>query len=126
MQSGVEIRMPFMDYRLVSFLNALPLTSKLGNGYTKLILREAMKGIVPDSIRLRTYKLGINAPVYEWFNGILKSWMLDIVSSDNFVNSTFFNGKIIQQEVEAELKNGEISISTSNRLWPYLSAQFIL
>ena len=126
MQSGIEIRMPFMDYRLVSFLNSIPLTSKLGSGYTKLILREAMKNLVPDSIRLRTYKLGINAPVYEWFNDALQSWLFDVLASNNFTNSPFFDGKKIYREVEKEFKNGNISVATSNKLWPYLSASFIL
>lgn len=67
MASGVEVRMPFLDHRLVSYCFSLPWTSKLGGGYTKRILRDAVKGIVPDKVRLRKDKLGWNAPMHEWF-----------------------------------------------------------
>jgi asparagine synthase (glutamine-hydrolysing) len=68
MASGVEVRMPFLDHRIVSFCFSLPWTSKLGGGYTKRILRDAMKGIVPDKVRLRKDKFGWNAPLQEWFD----------------------------------------------------------
>jgi asparagine synthase (glutamine-hydrolysing) len=68
MASGVEVRMPFLDHRIVSFCFSLPWTSKLGGGYTKRILRDAMKGIVPEKVRLRKDKLGWNAPLHEWFD----------------------------------------------------------
>ena len=38
MKNGVEIRMPFMDHRIVTFVNSLPYSSKFGNGYTKTLL----------------------------------------------------------------------------------------
>jgi asparagine synthase (glutamine-hydrolysing) len=66
MASGVEIRMPFLDWRLVCFTFSLPWESKVGNGYTKRLLRDALKGILPDEIRLRRDKIGWNAPFHEW------------------------------------------------------------
>lgn len=72
MASGVEIRMPFMDHRIVTYCFSLPWTSKIGGGYTKRILRDAMKGIVPDAVRLRRDKIGWNAPMHEWLSGPLR------------------------------------------------------
>ena len=69
MFSGVEVRMPFMDYRLVTYTFSLPWTSKLGGGFTKRIQRDALKGVLGDSIRLRRDKIGWNAPMHEWFVG---------------------------------------------------------
>jgi asparagine synthetase B (glutamine-hydrolysing) len=46
MASGVEIRMPFMDHRLVTYTFSLPWTSKVGGTYTKRIMRDALKGIL--------------------------------------------------------------------------------
>jgi len=66
MYSGIEIRMPFMDWRLVCFLFSLPKESKVGNGFTKLILRDAMKGILPEKIRTRKLKIGLAAPKKDW------------------------------------------------------------
>jgi asparagine synthase (glutamine-hydrolysing) len=82
MANGVEIRMPFMDYRLVSFIFSLPMESKIGNGFTKLILRDAMKGKMSEPIRTRQHKIGIGSPLEHWFRNDLKDWALDILSSD--------------------------------------------
>ena len=71
MASGVEIRMPFMDWRLVCFTFSLPWTSKLGGGYTKRVLRDAMAGILPEKVRTRRDKIGWNAPLHEWLKGPL-------------------------------------------------------
>ena len=72
MANGVEVRMPFMDWRLVCFVFSLPLKSKIGNGFTKRIQRDSLKGILQDEIRLRRDKIGWNSPSHEWFNTVLK------------------------------------------------------
>lgn len=69
MASGVEVRMPFTDHRLVTFCFSLPVESKLGGGYTKRILRDSMRGIVPEQILNRRDKIGWNAPLHEWLCG---------------------------------------------------------
>ena len=68
MANGVEVRMPFMDHRLVSYSFSLPWRAKvdLENGFTKRIERDALKGLVDDRVRLRRQKIGWNAPVDIW------------------------------------------------------------
>lgn len=71
MTHAVEIRMPFMDYRLVEFLFGLPFHYKITEaGKTKQILRDAMQGIVPDKILERTFKIGIGTPTDKYLNNI--------------------------------------------------------
>ena len=48
MAHGIEVRMPFMDWRLVTYVFALGDASRNGGGFTKLLLRRAMRNIVPD------------------------------------------------------------------------------
>lgn len=99
MASGVEIRMPFMDWRIVAFTFSLPWTSKLGGGFTKRILRDAMKGILPEVIRTRRDKIGWNAPMHEWLRGPLKFEIDSLLQnsidqhSDLFVKWTEFSRK---------------------------------
>ncbi|UXY15612.1 asparagine synthase (glutamine-hydrolyzing) [Chitiniphilus purpureus] len=81
MASGVEIRMPFLDYRLVCFVFALPWTAKVGGGFTKRILRDAMQNIIPDKIRLRRDKIGWNAPVGDWLRGPLQPEIQSLLDS---------------------------------------------
>jgi len=66
MFSGVEIRAPFLDYRLVEFCCNLPLRHKVRNGYTKYILRKTMDKHLPREITWRKHKIGINAPLDVW------------------------------------------------------------
>jgi asparagine synthase (glutamine-hydrolysing) len=82
MINSVEIRMPFMDWRLVSFVFNLPMDSKIGNGFTKRILREAMKGKMDESLRTRTFKVGIASPIEYWMNGPIKEWAFDNIQTD--------------------------------------------
>jgi asparagine synthase (glutamine-hydrolysing) len=81
MASGVEIRMPFLDHRIVCFSFSLPWTSKVGGGYTKRILRDAMKDLLPEETRLNRTKLGWNAPLHEWLRGPLRSEMIELRNS---------------------------------------------
>lgn len=71
MAHGVEIRSPFLDWELVTYSFALPGSAKTDGTWTKRILRDAMKGIMPEMIRTRTSKLGFESPLIEWANGAL-------------------------------------------------------
>ncbi|MCX7759514.1 MAG: asparagine synthase C-terminal domain-containing protein, partial [bacterium] len=85
MANGVEIRMPFMDYRLVTFVFSLPYTSKLRNSYTKSLLRDTMSPYMPDEITWRKWKVGFNSPIVDWIQKDLKDWFLEIVNSKEFL-----------------------------------------
>ena len=55
--AGVEPRYPFWDKRLVEFCLGLPSEAKLQDGWSRLILRRAMQGILPDMVQWRRDKL---------------------------------------------------------------------
>ena len=61
MAHSIEARVPFLDPRIVEFVFSLPEDWKIRGTKTKYILREAMRGILPDSIRTRTDKVGFRA-----------------------------------------------------------------
>jgi asparagine synthase (glutamine-hydrolysing) len=62
MAFGIESRHPFLDYRLIEFLLSLPQEEKYFNGTTKVILRKAMQGLLPDMVRNRVSKFGFPSP----------------------------------------------------------------
>lgn len=66
MAHSVESRVPFLDYRLVEFVLGLPDDFKLNMGVTKRVLRQGMKGILPERIRLRMDKMGFVTPEEVW------------------------------------------------------------
>ena len=61
MINSVEIRMPFMDHRIVSYINSLPSSSKFGKGYTKKLIRDSLEPFMPKEITWRKSKVGFNA-----------------------------------------------------------------
>lgn len=64
---SIESRTPFLDYRLVEKTLASPDSMKIKRGVTKYILRESLRGILPDRIRERQDKVGFGTPESEWF-----------------------------------------------------------
>lgn len=126
MQHGIEIRMPFMDYRLVSYVFSLPDGSKLGGGFTKRILRDAMKNTLPEPIRTRTLKIGIGAPMEEWFNNELRQYVMDTIHSEKFIHSPYWNGKQIGDSIEQAYAEKSLTKGFCNKAWSFLNANIIL
>ncbi len=58
MAFSVESRLPFLDHRIVELCFSLPFDSKIGAGWTKLLLRQATADTLPASVRWRRRKLG--------------------------------------------------------------------
>lgn len=119
MASGVECRMPFMDYRLVEYVFSLPLQSRIGGGYTKRVLREAVRGILPDTIRLNRHKTGFNAPFSHWLRGPLQTWVLDTARSKAFIDNPFFDGPGLSASVCRGIKDAGGDVD-ERQVWPAL------
>lgn len=81
---GVVHPLPFLDYRLVEFMFRVPGTLKIRDGVTKVLLRRAMRGLLPEETRTRVKKTGWNAPAHRWFSGSGRDMLLDIVRSQRF------------------------------------------
>ena len=71
MAVSLEARVPILDHHVVEFAMSLPSRLKLQGGTGKLILREAIRGVVPDSVLTRP-KQGFAVPLPEWFRGPLR------------------------------------------------------
>jgi asparagine synthase (glutamine-hydrolysing) len=70
MAASVELRVPFLDHRLVEFATALPPGLKCRDGEGKWLLKHALSGVLPDEIVWRR-KMGFPVPVRSWFAGEL-------------------------------------------------------
>jgi asparagine synthase (glutamine-hydrolysing) len=121
MAHGVETRMPFMDWRLVIYSFALPETSKIGGGFTKRILRQAMEGIMPDSIRLRRNKFGFVSPFTTWSGGLFNCWLRDACASQSFLESPVWNGRRVQSLVNQAV----VAERSIEAVWPIIQAHVL-
>ena len=102
MAHGIEVRMPLMDWRLVTFALALPPESKIGGGQTKRVLRDAMAGLLPASILQRRQKIGFNSPMIEWFNGGFAPMIREILAHPLWRESGFWDTRSATATIESK------------------------
>jgi asparagine synthase (glutamine-hydrolysing) len=81
---GLEHFDPFLDERLLELMFRVPGTLKIRDGVTKILLRGAMRGILPEETRTRIKKTGWNAPAHVWFSGRNADALRDLVASRAF------------------------------------------
>lgn len=81
MAHGLEVRAPFLDYRLVEFVNAIPSQLKLEGWTTKAILKSAMNDRLPSGIAHRS-KHGYSFPIKHWLRNELRKYMADLLSDE--------------------------------------------
>ena len=124
MSQGVEIRMPFLDHRVVCYAFSLPWTSKIRNGFAKAIIRDAMAPFLPQRIIRRKDKIGFNSPTVDWIKGPLKNHLLDITSSQEFIHCPLIKAQNIRAELEDFLKNPHATFQDAERIWSSLSVFF--
>ena len=64
MKNSIENRSPFLDVNLVEFAYSIPSHHLINKGYSKYILRDAVKNILNDKVRLDRKKKGFNASIH--------------------------------------------------------------
>ena len=126
MAHGVEVRMPFMDWRLVTYTMALPETSKSSDGYTKMVARRAMEGRMPEAIRMGRRKVGLNSPMPEWLNGPLAGWVAVLMDRDVPAFAELVDEASLGKAVERLTASKRWDWETVGRLWPYLNMKWML
>ncbi len=113
MAFGIESRVPFLDYRLVEFVYSLADNYKIRKGETKWIMREALKGILPEKIRRRQDKIGFATPEEYWMKkGPLGKEMRKVFVSEKFNERGIFQpGKTVElfdQYLAGKIKNYQL------------------
>jgi asparagine synthase (glutamine-hydrolysing) len=126
MAHGVEVRMPFMDWRLVTLAMALPDTDKWSGGYTKLIARQAMKDRMPEAIRMGRRKVGFNSPMPEWLNGPLSNWTASLLAKRVPAFSELVDEARLHQKVSQLNVTKSWDWETVGRIWPYLNMKWAM
>jgi len=124
MASGVEIRMPFLDYRLVEYAFSLPWTSKIRNGFNKSIVRDGLAGLLPNEILHRKQKIGFNSPFSEWMVESWQDFLQDTLASQEFRESDFVALSESQKLWNSVQKNKKASFEEGERLWSLLAPFF--
>lgn len=126
MAHGVEVRMPFMDWRLVAYVMSLPDDAKSSQGMSKFVARQAMVGLMPDSIRLARRKVGFNSPMPEWLNGPLRKWVMNVLNQESQAFDDLVDTAALRKRVAAITNEKAWDWEKVGRLWPYIHMKWWL
>lgn len=107
MSHSVEIRSPFIDYRLVEFVATIPGNMKIKNGNVKDILKKTVEPLLPKGITKRP-KEGFVLPIFDWMMNKLRSYCIDMLSENKLKKHGLFNIEYIQNILD-EYQNGNKS-----------------
>lgn len=97
MRNSLEVRVPFLDYRIVEFAFSLPVSSKINGNIKKKIVQDAFREILPKELYNRPKK-GFEVPLLQWFKTDLKDKILNDWLSDEYIKAQgIFNVETIRQ-----------------------------
>ena len=99
MAFSIESRVPFLDNDLVDFILALPPSLKIKNGWSKYIMRRAMRDYLPGKIRNRRWKVGFTTPETSWMRAE-KDRVLEIFASSSFRSRPYFDVEKVREAFE--------------------------
>jgi asparagine synthase (glutamine-hydrolysing) len=123
MAFSIEARLPFLDFRLVEYIFSLPAEQKVRGGVTKILLRDTMKGILPEPIRNRHDKMGFATPEDIWFRAALRETINRIITSKSFRQRGYFAADRVKGIFEDYCK-GERNINSA--IWNWVNLELWL
>ena len=98
MAHSIEARVPMLDYQLAEFAVNCPPSLKLRDGWTKWILREALRGILPEAVRQRRSKLGFATPQNQWLRQDVRGRLRGLIhDSDWRISRILSKAKVAKQ-----------------------------
>ena len=119
MATSIESRVPFLDHKLVEFAAQLPDEWKLRGFTTKRVLRESMKGLLPDSI-LNRPKMGFPVPFAAWtrgsWNGVAREVLLDSRSRQRGIIDPSAVDRLLRDHADGRTEGGD-------RIWSLLNLE---
>ena len=117
MAHSVENRVPFLYYRLAEFSFGLCNHFKIRNGLGKWVLREAMRGLLPEKVRMRCDKTGHNVPAEAWFRGELKTLLDQTISENRPLNRTIYDAAALRRRFDEHQRGANHAMF----FWQYLN-----
>jgi asparagine synthase (glutamine-hydrolysing) len=116
MAHSLEARSPFLDHRLMEFAASLPASMKLDGAVTKRILKETMRGRLPDAILDRP-KMGFGVPLARWFREELRDLPAEHLLDPGSLSRGYFRRSELERII-ADHRDGVTD--NSLRIWVLL------
>jgi asparagine synthase (glutamine-hydrolysing) len=119
MAASIESRVPFLDHPLAEFAAGLPQRLRLRGATTKVVLRRAMKDLLPPEILSRR-KMGFPVPVGAWLRGPYRHMLDEYVTGNRALERGLFDAAVVRSMVESHV-SGEAD--HSERLWSLINLE---
>lgn len=116
---GLEVRIPFLDHRVVELAWKIPLQMKIHNGCSKWILREILYQYIPQKLIERP-KAGFAIPLDSWLRGPLRDWAESLLDTRKIQMEGYFNAGPIQHKWKQHLSG---KMNCQDQLWDILMFQ---
>jgi asparagine synthase (glutamine-hydrolysing) len=117
MAHSLEVRPPFLDHRIVEFAASLPQRLKIRGWKQKYVLRELMRGKLPDMV-LNRKKTGFDIPTHDWFRGTLRELLMDTLTPEAIAATGIFDARAIDALIRDHM---ERRINAGYHLWGLLT-----
>lgn len=104
MAHSVEARVPFLDNELVDYVTRIPAEFKLRPNESKVILREAMRGLVPDETIFRR-KQGFTPPDQTWYKGESLAYIRELILGPRALNRGYFQPTGVERLLDDHLND---------------------
>ena len=118
MMHSRELRIPFLDHRLVEYGFKVGHSKLINNGEHKYLLRRMIRGVIPDSI-LKAPKRPLHTPQREWLANELSEFVGDLIHSKKFRDLGWFDLVEVDKEWD-KFRNSEVD--NSFFVWQWISA----
>jgi asparagine synthase (glutamine-hydrolysing) len=105
MANSLELRVPFLDHKLLEFAASLPANYKVRWFETKYVMKRALRGLVPDKI-LKRRKVGFPVPDETWLRGELKPWLCELLLDPATLSRGYFNRGCIERLISENVRTG--------------------
>ena len=113
MAFSVEVRSPFLDYRIIEFARTLPISYRYYKGKKKRILRDVLKKYIPEEV-FDQPKSGFSVPLDEWIREDLRKEVLDVLSDENLKMVHNLNIPKFKKMLNDHMDNG---VNYSSYIW---------
>lgn len=104
MAHSLEGRVPFLDNELVDLVTRIPSRFKLRDGQSKIVLKEAMRGLLPDET-LQRRKQGFTPPDESWYKQTAVGYIRDLILSPRALERGYFEPSYLEKILEDHLNN---------------------
>ena len=120
MANAQELRVPFLDHKLVEFAAGVPAELKIQGGSGKALLRRAMKGVLPKTIIGRVKK-GFPVPTNPWLRHNLKGLAREALLGSNSACRDYLDGRVLERVV-VDHESGRVS--RHQEIWTLLIFEY--